>query len=246
MKFIRIFFRLSYLLFVIISGVFFAAIFLRNTMSPSGFAASLTRNWHRHVCRAFNIKIEITGTPPTTASLIVANHISWFDISALGSVLAARYLSKYEVVTWPVVGWLAKKAGTLFIQRGANKATHSMGKMTDALKEGSYVILFPEGTTTDGSSVRKFHARLFQSAIDSQVPVQPVIISYPHDGGVHPKAPFIDDITLYESAAGMLSEPHMKVTLDFLAPVTVENKTRDELASECEQMIRSKIEKAFL
>lgn len=220
-----------------------AALFLRKTMSPSGLPARITRFWHKLVCRAFNIDISIYGQPPTQPMLLVSNHISWFDITALGSVISARYLSKYEVVGWPVIGWLAQKAGTLFIKRGASKAAvHSMEKMSEALQQGDHVVLFPEGKTTDGNSVKKFHARLFQSAIDSHSMIQPVVIRYPHDDGVHPKAPFINDIGLYQSAIGMMGEPHMKVEVHFLTPIKSDNKTRDQLAKECESLIRQKIQ----
>lgn len=226
-----------------LAGIFIAIIFLRKTMSPSGSAARITRFWHQQICRAFNIDVIIYGELPKESMLLVANHISWFDITAIGSVISARYLSKYEVVGWPVIGWLAKKAGTLFIKRGTSQsALHSMEKMSTALTDGDHVVLFPEGTTTDGHNVRKFHARLFQSAIDSKKMIQPIVIRYPHEEGVHPKAPFVDDITIYESAIGMLGEPHMKVEIHFLDPISSENKSRDELAKLCEGHIRDKIQ----
>ena len=102
-------------------------------------------------------------------------------------------------------------------------------------------MLFPEGTTTDGNNVRKFHARLFQSAIDSNKMIQPIVIRYPHEEGVHPKVALIDDISIYQSAIGMLGEPHIKVEVHFLEPVSSQNKSRDELARECETIIRQKI-----
>lgn len=242
MRFIRIPLRLILLLLVMFAGMLMATLFLRKTMSPTGVAAGITRFWHRQVCNIFNIDITVHGQQPTQPALLVANHISWFDITALGSVISARYLSKYEVVGWPVIGWLAKKAGTLFIKRGASQAAiRSMEQMADALKQGDHVVLFPEGTTTDGHGVRKFHARLFQSAIDSQCKIQPVVIRYPHAEGVHPKAPFVDDITLYESAAGMLGEPHMQVEIHFLQPLLVTDQSRDELAKHCETLIAEKI-----
>lgn len=243
MKFFRIAFRLFFLLIVMLSGVLMALIFLRGTMSPTGLAARITRQWHRMVCRAFNIDITVYGKLPDTPVLMVANHISWFDIPALGSALSARYLSKQEVIGWPVVGWLATRAGTLYIQRGSRQASeHSMEKMANALQQGDHVIFFPEGTTTDGSSVRKFHARLFQSAIEAGVAIQPVAIRYPHETGVHPKAPFVNDLTLYESAIGMLGEPHMQVELHFLQPIEIANKQRDDLAKQSELCIRQLLE----
>ena len=219
-----------------------AALFLRHTMSPSGIPARITRFWHQQICRAFNIDVKVYGQRPEASMLIVANHISWFDITAIGTTISARYLSKYEVVGWPVIGWLAKKAGTLFIKRGTKRsASQSLDQMTDALSLGDHVVLFPEGTTTDGSKVRKFHARLFQSAIDSQSKVQPIAILYPHEKGTHPKAPFINDITIYESAIGMLGEPHMTVEIHFLDTIESKNKSRDELAKECETLIQNKL-----
>ncbi len=248
MRFIRIPVRLILFLLVMLSGLILATLFLRKTMSPSGVAAGITRFWHRQVCNIFNIDISIHGQQPSQPVLLVANHISWFDITALGSVISARYLSKYEVVGWPVIGWLAKKAGTLFIKRGASQsAVHSMEQMANALKQGDHVVLFPEGTTTDGHSVRKFHARLFQSAIDSQRMIQPVVIRYPHDEEtVHPKAPFVNDITLYESAIGMLGEPHMQVEIHFLETISTENSTRDELARQCQHLIGDEIKRIDL
>lgn len=242
MRILRIPFRLLFLLSVMLFGVVMATLFLRKTMSPTGVAASITRFWHQQVCNTFNIDITVHGQLPGEPVLLVANHISWFDISALGAVISARYLSKYEVVGWPVIGWLATRAGTLFIKRGASQsAVQSMQKMADALQHGDHVVLFPEGTTTDGTSIRKFHPRLFQSAIDANTPVQPVIIRYPHESGVHPKAPFVDNISLYESAIGMLGEPHMQVELHFLPALETENKSRDQLAKRCEALMRDKI-----
>lgn len=239
---LRITLRLLFLSFVVLFGVIMATLFLRKTMSPAGIAARITRFWHQMVCRAFNIDITVYGHKPDQPMLLVSNHISWFDITALGSVISARYLSKYEVVGWPVIGWLAQKAGTLFIKRGASKAAiHSMEKMSSAIKQGDNVVLFPEGKTTDGHSVKKFHARLFQSAIDSKSMIQPIVVRYPHEEGVHPKVPFINDITLYQSAIGMLGEPHIKVDIHFLTPITTENKSRDQLAKECENLISDQI-----
>ncbi|MDH5392993.1 MAG: 1-acyl-sn-glycerol-3-phosphate acyltransferase [Gammaproteobacteria bacterium] len=242
MSLLRIILRVIFLSLVMLIGVIMAALFLRQTMSPAGFSAQITRLWHRQVCRAFNIEVTVYGQLPQQAMLLVANHISWFDITAIGSVISARYLSKYEVVGWPVIGWLAKKAGTLFIKRGTRQsAMHSMEKMTKSLQQGDHVVLFPEGKTSDGQAIKKFHARLFQSAVDSQVMIQPILICYPHQQGVHPKAPFINDITIYQSALGMLGESHMKVELHFLHALPTANKSRDQLAKECEELLRNHI-----
>ncbi|MDH5473908.1 MAG: 1-acyl-sn-glycerol-3-phosphate acyltransferase, partial [Gammaproteobacteria bacterium] len=146
--------------------------------------------------------------------------------------------------SWPVIGLIAKKAGTLFIKRGARGAAEqSLNEITQALKNGGHVIIFPEGTTTDGTSVKKFHSRLFQAAIDAEVSVQPIAILYPHPDGVHPNAPFIGDTQFLQSTLDMISETRMDVELHFLSPVKAKQYNRDELASITREQILTIINK---
>ena len=235
---VRILWRLLLLFIHIITGLLLAIFFLRQEIHPGTLAARLTLLWHKRICKIFGVQQTTHGSINQTPTLFVINHISWFDIPALGSAVPVHFLSKDEINSWPVIGLLAKNAGTLFIKRGARGAAEqSLTEITQALKNGGHVIIFPEGTTTDGTSVQRFHSRLFQAAIDAKVPVQPVALLYPHPDGVHPKAPFIGETQFLESTLDMISEKQMKVELHFLQPIDSENYSRNELADLCRNHI---------
>lgn len=138
------------------------------------------------------------------------------------------------------MGWLATRAGTLYIERGGRQASARANEvMAEALSSKHNVVLFAEGTVTDGH-VKRFHSRLLQSAVDAGAWVQPVAIRYPDpDGGlVHPAALFVDDITLKEVAGRMLAARQMEVEIYFGEPVSAANRNRDELARYAESEVR--------
>jgi 1-acyl-sn-glycerol-3-phosphate acyltransferase len=96
--------------------------------------------------------------------LWVSNHVSWTDIPLLGALQPLSFLSKAEVRDWPVAGWLAHKGGTQFIRRGAGDSSQVGQQLTRHLQQGHHLLIFPEGTTTDGLALRTFHGRLLSSA----------------------------------------------------------------------------------
>ncbi len=200
------------------------------------------------MCSIFKAHIRTTGTPSNDATLYVMNHISWFDIPALASCMPLHFLSKAEVRSWPVIGWLSHRAGTLFIQRGAaGAAQKSLAEITDCLKNGGSVVLFPEGTTSDGKQLKKFHARLYQAAIDAGVKIQPVALRYPYGDGINPYVPYIDDMTFVDSVIGLTRSHPLKVELHFLEPVdshlnSSDEVTRQRLAEKTHQAIKQIIE----
>lgn len=234
----RISWRFLRLLIHILIGLLLALLFLRRFIHPNTLAAQLSLWWHRRVCQIFGVRLQSHGTISPVPTLFVINHISWFDIPALGSVLPVHFLSKDEINSWPIIGWLASKSGTLFIKRGhRGAAEQSIQDISRALRNGGHVIVFPEGTTTNGESVARFHSRLFQAAIDANTPVQPVALRYPHPDGVHPSAPFIGDTQFLDSTLDMMSEPSMDVELQFLPAIMPTGRNRDELARLCREKI---------
>jgi len=157
----------------------------------------------------------------TEPTLFVMNHISWFDVPVLASQQPLHFLSKAEIKKWPLIGWLANRAGTLFIQRGTHGAAQkSLEEITECLQSGGSVVIFPEGTTTDGTTVKRFHGRLLQSAIDAGVKVQPIALRYPHEDGVNPLVPYIDDMTFMDSLLGLTRASPLEVELTFLTPIS--------------------------
>jgi len=237
---IRIGYRLVLLSLVISTGSILTVLFQRGTLPPKGIQSYITRWWHRSVAKSLGIPVRVYGTPRKEATLFISNHVSTFDIAALGSVLPVRFLSKIEVKNWPLMGWLATRAGTLYIERGGREAAIKTNKlMAEALSLKHNVVLFAEGTTTDGN-VKKFHSRLMQSAVDSGAYIQPVAIRYPDPGGslVHPAALHIDDMSFSDSTRRMLSAPQLEVEIYFGEAVSAENRSRDELARHAEAEVR--------
>ncbi len=184
-------------------------------LTPDGHKAGNARQrgivcwWLRTCTRLVGIRLHIHGKPAEGASLVVANHISWMDIVIVGSLQPVSFLSKAEVARWPIIGYLARKAGTLFIDRGAGAETAAQ-LISERLRVGASVAFFPEGTTSDGTEIQRFHPRLFMAAIDTHAWVQPMVITYPcnsaHDG-VHEKAPYTSDVPFFTHALAVLGEP---------------------------------------
>ena len=170
------------LVLLLIIGAILAFLFLRNTMPTHGPAATMTRLWHRTSLLILGIKVHVHGERQDANVLFVPNHISWLDISILGALIPTHFLSKAEILYWPVIGMLASRTGTLYIQRGSRDASaRSNDVMRRALEQQHNIVLFAEGTTTDGS-MRKFHGRLMQSAIDAKGQIQPVALLQLYDG----------------------------------------------------------------
>lgn len=210
------------------------------------FYQRLTQWWLRKITRILGVRVAVTGEPAGDGVLMVANHISWLDIALLGGYARPRFLSKHEVRHWPVIGWLADKAGTLFISRGkAGAAAQASATLLQALQAGRAVLLFPEGTTTTGNDVRTFHARLLAPALDSGKPVQPVAIRYPGaDGLTQPQVPYVDQQSLWDNLQGLLGERELRAEIHFLPPLPSAGVDRKTLAAQCEQQIRAVVKAA--
>lgn len=199
------------------------------------------RAWYRRALELSGVEVHTTGEMVEGAALVVGNHVSWLDIPVLGTSSDVRFLSKSEVARWPLIGWLARRNGTLFIRRGAHESEALVRDIGAALQHGHQVAIFPEATTTDGSEVRHFHARLFAAAIDTESPVQPVAFDYGReaDGGL-PAAAFTAGVGLIPHAWRLLSQERTLVRLRILPPLPIEPETtRRELASRSRAVIRA-------
>ncbi|WP_185969581.1 lysophospholipid acyltransferase family protein [Tepidimonas aquatica] len=194
-----------------------------------------TQAWAQHMLGEVGIQVEVRGTPPAdgTGACIVANHISWLDIPALLSVLPCRFVAKDEVARWPLVGTLARRAATLFVQRGHALALRQLHTaLCDRLRAGAPVAIFPEGTTTDGSHVRPFFAALLQPAIDTATPVYPVALRYRRSDGLpSPNAwAYHGDMTLWQSIRRVCRQPAGVVEMQWLPPIEPAHVSRQALA----------------
>ncbi len=129
-----------------------------------------------------NIKVIIEGNSSCLnegGNFIVSNHLGYLDGIVLGSLFAVIYVSKSQVKQWPLFGWMTMVSGTIFIDRQRkNKSADYVQETSRMLKRGINVLLFPEGTSTNGESLFTFQSVHFQSPLNSAAPVLPVIITY--------------------------------------------------------------------
>lgn len=189
--------------------------------------------WSWVLCRIIGVRITVKGRPQTGAVLFVANHVSWLDIFCIAAVCPTHFLAKREVADWLLFGWLARRAGTAFIRRGGdNGAGEAAEQLIWRLRNNGRVLVFPEGTSTPGRTVRRFYPRLFQAALHARCPVQSIALRYPHPaGGLHPDVPFVGDAALLPHLWRLLGERRITVELWFNEPLpTTAVQTRDELA----------------
>ena len=174
MTFLRIPFKFLALNLLSIKGivVMFFLSFTANKTGLSQKQKNYRKSWLHLATKIIGLEIEVKGASPLTHNqnaLWVANHISWLDIVTVGSHGSA-FLSKAEVRSWPLIGWLGEQGGTVFIKRGSNNAAQQASqKIADSIVTGDNILVFPEGTTGSGDRLKPFHARIFASALDYQL-----------------------------------------------------------------------------
>jgi len=136
--------------------------------------------WSAKMLRLMGIAMQVEGRVHEGGTLLVANHISWLDITALHAVVPqARFVSKADIQSWPLVSRLADAADTLYLQRERKRdALRVVHVVAQALTAGQLVAVFPEGTTSDGHALLPFHANLLQAAIATGTPIQPVALRF--------------------------------------------------------------------
>jgi 1-acyl-sn-glycerol-3-phosphate acyltransferase len=202
------------------------------------------RWWSAKLVRMAGLELQVSGTPRPGATLLVANHISWLDIAAIHAVAPqARFVSKADVLAWPLLGWLIKGAGTLFIERERKRdALRVLHQVADALKAGDSVAVFPEGTTGDGATLLPFHANLLQAAISTGTPVQCVALRYSDpEHRFSPAAQFLGDTTLLQSVWRMLSAQGLCVHVELLPPQGARHADRRALSEYLRSQIHAQL-----
>ncbi|MFP5391608.1 MAG: lysophospholipid acyltransferase family protein [Gammaproteobacteria bacterium] len=198
------------------------------------------QRWSHALLRICGIGVErMPGEAPLAHALIVANHVSWLDIFVINALQPARFVAKAEIRAWPVLGWLAQKAGTVFIARGNRRdLRHIFKGLVVSLQQGERVALFPEGTTGPQGSLLPFHANLFEAAIDAGAPVQPYALRYVDEtGALHPNVDFVGEMSFAESMVLILSGSAIRAQLTCLAPLETAGAHRRELAEAAQAAV---------
>jgi 1-acyl-sn-glycerol-3-phosphate acyltransferase len=160
------------------------------------------RWWSTKMLRVMGVRLHVEGVPVGGGTLLVANHISWLDIIAVHAVYPhARFVSKADVKSWPLLARLIDAGGTLYLERERKRdALRVVHTMAQALQAGEMVAVFPEGTTSDGRAMLPFHANLLQAAISTNTPVQPVALRFSDSTHAVSRAvEFVGETTLLQS-----------------------------------------------
>lgn len=213
--------------------LFTAAAVLAEVIVPARaghLRARLCQGWMHGLVRLLPLRVRCHGHVPDRTALWLSNHVSWLDIVLIGRLAPLHFLSKAEVARWPVIGWLARGAGTLFIQRGQAGGQSLNEQLGQALQAGRSLAVFPEGTTTSGEQVRTFHGRLLAGAIEAEVPLQPAAISYRRDGKPDQLAPFINDDEFTTHLWRLLGSETIDVEIHLLPMIDSSQAPRNELA----------------
>jgi 1-acyl-sn-glycerol-3-phosphate acyltransferase len=201
---------------------------------------ALMRWWSAKLLRILNISTVVEGEPPPQAAgMIAANHVSWVDIFLISSVHPTRFVAKSEIRGWPAAGWIAEHAGTLFIRRDQMRDMARIdARVREILAQGDSVGLFPEGITTEGDELRKFHSSLFEPAVANRARVHPVAIRYEHpDASLCRQMSFIGERTFMESVGLIVRQKAVRARIMFAAPVETTGATRREIAGVVESRV---------
>lgn len=136
--------------------------------------------WAQRCLDLLNVRLLQKGIAPAAGPvLLVSNHISWLDILVMHASCYCRFVSKADIKHWPMIGALATGAGTLYVERESRRdAMRVVHRMAESLRVGEVVAVFPEGTTSDGSTLLPFHGNLLQAALSTGTPVQPIALQF--------------------------------------------------------------------
>lgn len=214
--------------------------------------------FHRALMAIVGIRLNLEGKlPKERPLLLVANHLSWLDIVIFGAVGPVSFVAKAEMSQWPIFGTLAKLQRTVFVKREERRKSHSQAnEIADRLTAREIMVLFPEGTTTDGNLLATFKTSLFeaakialkQSPVETAV-VQPASIQYTHLHGLplcraeRPHVAWPGELELGESLIPIFKHGALDVTIKLGTPIILEETThRKIVARDAVGSIRSMLD----
>ncbi|MBN9579830.1 MAG: 1-acyl-sn-glycerol-3-phosphate acyltransferase [Alphaproteobacteria bacterium] len=219
---------------------------------------SFPQRYHRFLCRLFGIRVRVIGTPiDDRGVLIVANHTSWLDILVFSAAAKVSFVAKSEVQSWPFFSTLARLQETVFVERNRRAQTgDARDHIRDRVLAGDALVLFPEGTSSDGNKVKPFKSALMGAAeavlgTDAAgqpvyVPVQPVSVAYiglygmPMGRENRPLFAWYGDMELVPHLWEAVKTGPIEVTIIFHEPMTVADAGgRKKLAAIAEDIVRS-------
>ena len=222
---------------LILSGV--ATVVFLYPLLDEAARARRKQRWSQILLDILGVRVEANLDHVIPGSLIVANHISWLDIFVIGAVLPAAFVSKAEVRNWPILGWLAAINETIVLRRGSRGHARLINaEIGEKLLAGKHVVVFPEGTTTDGLRLLSFHGALLQPALTAGRPVVPLALSYWEADGERSLVPRYDgDISFGECLKSILSRRCLRARLQSLPVLGAAGEDRRTVAKAAQAAI---------
>ena len=227
-------------------------------VSHRGDSWALPIFFHRCVLRLLSFEVRVHGAIAVNGPVLyVPNHSSYLDVIVLGSILRASFVAKSEVEDWPVIGALAKLQQTAFVERRAVRAAEQRDDLHQRLLRGQSIVLFPEGTSSDGQQTLPFKSSLFgiteTEGTDSQpISVQPITILCTELGGLpigrawRPYYAWFGDMTLVGHLWHVLKLGHFTIDVAFYEPVMIKDfPNRKALAAHCRHIIAQGVEQCL-
>jgi lyso-ornithine lipid O-acyltransferase len=221
------------------------------------YVRRLPNFYHRMLCRLFRFEVVQRGAPLADGpALLVANHASWLDIVVLSAIGPLAFVAKSEVAGWPFFGTLARLQRTVFVARRASRTAQHRDEIADRLAAGDRLVLFAEGTSSDGNRVLPFKSGLFAAAereiAGRPTAVQPISIAYTHMDGIplgrrhrHYYA-WYGDMALLPHLWRVLQQRRARIEVICHPPVSLADFTdRKALARHCEAAVASGLARAL-
>ena len=218
----------------------------RGKAAPDALSYRAFAWWSRQAMRILGLRLRVDGVVPAKPALVVGNHVSYLDILALSTLIPGRFIAKKEMRSWPFFGIMGVWLGTLFIDRSDARASQRV--IRDAagiLQAGTPVILFPEGTTSDGRSVGDFYAAPFEAAREAHADTVPVALRYEdvlHPGQADQRCPFVGDDSLLGHLWRLTAAAPLTLRVEFL-PALAPTLKRRELAGEARAVIAQALQR---
>jgi 1-acyl-sn-glycerol-3-phosphate acyltransferase len=217
----------------------FAVAWLVFPVVPATARLALGQRWSVRLLGILGVRIpdEVGAVRP--GSLIVANHVSWLDVIVLLALCPAAFVAKDELRRWLGLGWLFGRGGALYLKRGSARAAWRLNRTIAAgLAADTPVVIFPEGTTSDGARLLRFYPALFQPAVDGRHAVQPIALAYEDAAGAPCDAVvYAGDTPFWDSLLAIASERAIVARVRLAAPVDSARLTRREAARRTHEII---------
>jgi 1-acyl-sn-glycerol-3-phosphate acyltransferase len=191
--------------------------------------------WARASARILGLKINVRNAPPASPFLLVSNHLSYVDIIVLESQVDCAFIAKSEVASWPILGFICRTLNTIFIDRKRKRdLLRAIAKTEATLDRGLGVVLFAEGTSTNGHTILPFRPSLLEFAARRKIPVHYVSLSYtvpPDEAPAEQSVCWWGDMTFWGHLFRLLQLPQFEANVIFgQQPILAED--RHELAAE--------------